>query len=86
MKQKKATIHNITSPGMVEVCKVIDKWADERYPVFMEDYVNYEHKDSIRKYLVGGNYTKENNEVRSISINTHNKIVIHRYITRSETE
>ena len=52
----------------------------------MEDYVNYEHKDSIRKYLVGENYKKENNEVRSISINTHNKIVIHRYITSSETE
>ena len=42
----------ITSPAMMEVCEVIDKFPDERSPVVMEDYMNDECEDIIRKYLV----------------------------------
>ena len=31
----------------------MDKFPDDRYPVVIEDYVNDEHEDSIRKDLVG---------------------------------
>ena len=43
---------------MMEVCEVIDKFPDERSPVVMEDYINDEREDIIRKYLVEKNGTK----------------------------
>ena len=49
---------------MMEVCEVIDKPPDDIYPVVMEDYVDDEHEDIIREYLVEKNDTNENNKVR----------------------
>ena len=46
---------------MMEVCEVIYKLLYVIYPVVMEDYINNEHEDSIRKYLVEKYDTKENN-------------------------
>ena len=48
MMKGKATLPNITYPDMMEVCEVIDKLLYDTSPVVMEDYVNYEHDDSIR--------------------------------------
>ena len=67
MIKEKATIPNITSPAMMDVYEVINKFPDETSPVVIEDSVNGEHEDGIRKYLVDKNYTKKN-EVRELSI------------------
>ena len=64
MMKGKSTPPNITSPAMMEVCEVIDKPPDDTYPVVMEDYVDDEHEDIIREYLVEKNDTNENNKVR----------------------
>ena len=52
MIKGKATLQNIISPDMVEVCEVIEEWQYETSPVVMKDFVNDEHEDSFRKYLV----------------------------------
>ena len=52
----------------------------------MEDCVNDKHEDSIRQDLVEKNYTKVNDEVREISIETYNEDLIHIDITDNETE
>ena len=49
MMKLKATLLNITYPAMMGACEVIDECPDETSPVLMEDSVNYEHEDSIRK-------------------------------------
>ena len=85
MIQEKPTLPKITYKAMMQVCEVIDKLTDDRPPVVMEDCVNDEHEDSIRNYLVEENDTKENNEVREISIDTENKYVKDRDITDNKT-
>ena len=85
IKKLKSTPPKITYQAMMQVCEVIDKLTDDRPPVVMEDCVNDEHEDSIRNYLVEENDTKENNEVREISIDTENKYVKHRDITDNKT-
>ena len=59
MIKEKATLPNITSPAMMEVCEVIDKFPDETSPVIIEDSVNCDHEDITRKYLVDKKYTKK---------------------------
>ena len=49
MIQEKATIPNITSPAMMDVYEVINKFPDETSPVVMGDCVYDEHKDITRK-------------------------------------
>ena len=39
-KNRKATLPNITSPDMTDICEVIDECPDGTYPVVMEDCVN----------------------------------------------
>ena len=85
MMNGNATLPKIISPAMMEDCEAICEWPDDTFPVVMEDYVNDEHENSIRNDLVEENDTKENNEVREISIDTENKYVKHRDITDNET-
>ena len=70
MIKEKATIQKITSPAMMEACEVINECPDYTSPVMMENCVNDEHEDSIRKYLVEKNDTKVTDEVQEISIET----------------
>ena len=78
---RKSTLPKITSPDMMEACKVIYKCLDDTSPVVMYDYINYEYEDSIRKVLVEKNDAKENNDAIEISIETENKDVLHGDIT-----
>ena len=70
MIKEKETLSNTISPDMREVGQVIDKLSDDTSPVAMKNSLYYEHKDIIRKDLVQKNDTKENNEVKEISIET----------------
>ena len=80
----KETPPKITLSSMMEECEVIDELPDYTSSVMMEDCVNYEHEDSIRKDLVKKNDTKVNDEVREISRDTDNEYLIHRDITNNE--
>ena len=79
------TLRKITSPDMMKGCEVIDECPDDTYPVVMEDFVNYEHEDSIKKYLIEENDTKVNYEVREISIYTENEYLINKDTIFNET-
>ena len=61
---------------MMEECGVIYECPDDTYPVGMDDFLNDEHENSIRKDLFEENYTNVNDEVREISIETENEDVI----------
>ena len=61
---------------MMDLCEVIDKRPDGRYLVFMQDYLNTEHMNSIRKDLAKKNDIKENNKLIKILMDTENKYVI----------
>ena len=54
----------------MEVCEEINECPDYTSPVMMENCMNDEHEDNIRKYLVEKNDTKVTDEVREISIET----------------
>ena len=49
---------------MMDECEVIDEFPYDTSPLMMEDCVNNEHEDIIRKDLVEKNDTKLNDEVR----------------------
>ena len=52
MMNGNATLPKIISPAMMEDCEAICECPDDTFPVVMEDYVNDEHENSIRNYLV----------------------------------
>ena len=70
MIKGKSTTQNITSPAMMKLCEVINECLDYTSPVMMDNFVNDEHEDNIRKYLVEKNDTKVTDEVQEISIET----------------
>ena len=70
MMKIKATITNITYPAMMEECEIIYDFPSDTSSVVMDDSVNDEHEDSIRKYLVEKNDTKVTDEAQEISIET----------------
>ena len=55
---------------MMKLCEVINECLDYTSPVMMDNFVNDEHEDNIRKYLVEKNDTKVTDEVQEISIET----------------
>ena len=70
MMKGKSKPQNITSPAMMKACEVINECPDYTSPVMMDDFVNDEHEDNIRKYLVEKNDTTVTDEVQEISIET----------------
>ena len=71
---------------MMEVCEVIDELSDEKPPIVMENFVNDEHKNSIRKYFVEKNDTEITDKVRQTSIWIEKEYVLHRDMTDNKTE
>ena len=57
MMKGKATTPKITLPDMMEEFGITDEFPYDTYPVVMEDYVNDEHEDIIKNYLVKENDT-----------------------------
>ena len=70
MMNRKATHEERIPPAMLESCEVINEFPDYTSPVMMDNSVNDEHEDSIRKYLVEKNDTKVTDEAQEISIET----------------
>ena len=71
---------------MMEECEVIGECPDDKYPAVMDYFVNDEHQDRIRNYLIEENYAEVHDEVREISIEVENEDVIHIDITENEAK
>ena len=64
----KSTIPKITSPVMMELCKLRDEFPHDTYPVVMEYCVNKNLDDISRKYLNDMNDIGVNEEGREKKI------------------
>ena len=47
----KATLPNITSPAVVEICEVRDEYPDDSSPVVMKDFVNNNLDANTQRYF-----------------------------------